>query len=45
MHTTENLRFNTVIMFKDKELDMQMFFREAATYAFVVWVNCWHLDW
>jgi hypothetical protein len=41
---TENLRFdNAVIMFK--EIYVLIFFRAADTYAFVVRVDCWHLDW
>jgi hypothetical protein len=46
MSTTENLRVdNAEIRFKDKNVDMWMSSREADTYAFVVWVDCWHLDW
>ena len=46
MNTTENLRFdNVVIMFKEKNIDVLMYFREAKTYAFGVTVDCWHLDW
>jgi hypothetical protein len=46
MNTTENLRFdNAVIMFKDKEIDARISFREADTYGFGVAVECWHLDW
>ena len=42
MNTTENLRFNeAVIMFKDKYIDVRMGFREANTYVFGVWVDCW----
>jgi hypothetical protein len=46
MNTTENIRFdNAVVMFKDEEIGVLMFFSGADTHAFVVWVNCWHLDW
>jgi hypothetical protein len=46
MDTTKNLRFNeAVIMFKDKQIHMQMLSREAETYAFAVTVDSWHLDW
>jgi len=46
MDTTENLRFdNAAIMFKDKYIDVVMFFREADTYAVGVAVDCWHPDW
>jgi hypothetical protein len=46
MNTTENLRFDYAeIMFKNKEIDVGMFFPEADTYAFLVTVDCWHLDW
>ena len=46
INTTENLRFDdAVIMFKDKEVDVLMFFRETNTYAFGVSVDCWHFDW
>ena len=46
MNTTENLRFDkAVIVFRGKSIDMLMFFREAATYAFVVTIGCCHLDW
>jgi hypothetical protein len=46
VNTTEDLRFdNAVIMFKDKEIQVGMSLREADTYAFVVTVDCWHLDW
>jgi hypothetical protein len=46
MNTTENPRFNyVVIMFRDKEIDVRMFFREADTNAFRIRVDCWHLDW
>jgi hypothetical protein len=46
LNATGNLKFdNAEIMFKDKEIDVLMFFSEADTYAFVVRVECWHLDW
>ena len=46
MNTTENLRFdNAKIVFKDKEITVRMFSREADMYAFGVSVECWHLDW
>ena len=46
MNATENLSFDkAVIVFNDKFIDVQMFFREAVTFAFAVWVDCWHLDW
>jgi hypothetical protein len=46
VNTAENLRFDgALIMFKDKEIYVGMFLREADTYAFVVTVDCWHLDW
>jgi hypothetical protein len=48
MNTTENLGFDeAAIMFKDKKIDVLLFFREANTYAVGVSlrVNCWHLDW
>ncbi|KAF8493693.1 hypothetical protein F5888DRAFT_1806016 [Russula emetica] len=46
MIATENLRFdNAVIKFKDKQVNVLAFFREADTYAFGVAVDCWHLDW
>ena len=46
MNATETLRFNTAqIMFKDKEFSVGMFFHGAAEYAFVVMVDCCHLDW
>jgi hypothetical protein len=46
MSTTENLRVdNAVISFGHKKVDMRMFSREAEICAFVVCINCWHLDW
>jgi hypothetical protein len=46
MNTTENLRFDdALVMFKNKRIDVQMFFLGADTYAFGVGVDCWHLDW
>ena len=46
MNTIGNLRFdNAEIMFQDKQILMTMYFREANTYAFVVRVDCWQLDW
>ena len=46
MNITENLRFDTAeIVFKDKNADVLIFSREADTYAFVVTVDCWQLDW
>jgi hypothetical protein len=45
VNTTENLRFdNAVIKFRDKIIYVLTFFREPGTYAFVVTVDCWHLD-
>ena len=44
MNITETLKFdNAEIMFMDK--DVLMFFRGANTYAFVVTIDCCHLDW
>ena len=46
VNTTENLRFDdAVITFKDKDISVGMSLREADTYAFIVTVDCWHLDW
>jgi hypothetical protein len=46
MNTTENFRFdNARIMFKNKEIDMGMVFRDADMYSFFVTIDCWHLDW
>ena len=46
MNTTENLRFdNATIMFQDKQIRMDMSFRGADTYAFVIMVDCCHLEW
>jgi hypothetical protein len=48
MNTTANLRFdNAAIMFRDKQVDVVMFFRGADTsrYIFGVTIGCWHLDW
>ena len=46
MNTTENVMFdNVVITFKDKYVDVQMFFHGANTYPFRVTVECRHLDW
>jgi hypothetical protein len=46
VNTTENLRFdNAEIIFKDKQIHVAMFLREADTYAVVVAVDCWPLDW
>jgi hypothetical protein len=46
MNTTENIRFdNAAIVFNDEDIGVLMFFPGADTHAFVVWVNCWHLDW
>ena len=46
INATESLRFdNAKIMFKDKYIDVVMFLRGADTFAFVVTVDCWHLDW
>jgi hypothetical protein len=45
MNTAENLRFDDAqIMFKDKQIDVVMFLREADTDAFVVTIHCWHFD-
>ena len=46
MNTTENLRFDdVVILFQDNQIHVLMSFREADTYAFIVTVDCWQLDW
>ncbi|KAI0282460.1 hypothetical protein BGY98DRAFT_85611 [Russula aff. rugulosa BPL654] len=46
MNTTENLRFDkAVIAFKDKEINMDLFFRDANMFVIVVEVYCGHLDW
>jgi hypothetical protein len=46
MDTTENLRFDkAVIRFRDKKIEVGMFFHDADTYPFGVSVDCWHLDW
>ena len=46
MNTAENLRFDgAVIMFKDKQIHVQMFSREADKYAFAVTADSWHFDW
>jgi hypothetical protein len=46
MNTTENLRFDkAVIRFKDKIIEVGMFFRGAGMCAYAVKVTCWHLDW
>ena len=46
MDTTENFRFDkAVIRFKDKRVEVGMFFREAGVCDFAVMVDCWHLDW
>jgi hypothetical protein len=46
INTTENLRFDSAaIMFKDKQIDVGMFFHEVDTYSFFVMIDCWHLDW
>ena len=46
MNTTENLRFDkAVIAFKDKEINMDLFFRDANMFVLVVEVYCGHLDW
>ena len=46
MNTTENLRFdNAEIMFQGAFIVVRTFLGEAATYAFVVTISCWHLDW
>jgi hypothetical protein len=45
MNTAENLRFHSaMIMFSGKEIYVRMYSREADAYAFVVRVDCWHLD-
>ena len=44
VNTTENLRFgNAGIAFQDGEV--VIYFPEADTSPFIVWVDCWHLDW
>ena len=46
MNTTENLRFDKAeIIFKDKRIDVFMFWHEADTCLFRAMVDCWHLDW
>ena len=46
MSTTENLRFDdAVIMFEDEEINVRMSSRGADMHTFVVWVDCWDLDW
>jgi hypothetical protein len=46
MNTTENLRFDKAdIRFEDEQVIVAMRFREADTYAFIVLVECWQLDW
>ena len=46
MGTTESLRFDsTIIVFKDKKIDVVMSFRGADTYTLGVTVDCGHLDW
>ena len=46
MNTTENLRFDKAeIMFNDMETYMLMSFHETGMYPFLIWVDCWHLDW
>ena len=46
MNTTETLRFNKAeITFKDEYVDVLMYFPEADTFACIVRVDCWHLDW
>ena len=46
INTMENLRFDdAIIMFKNKEVDVLMFFREMDMYAFSISVDCWHFDW
>jgi hypothetical protein len=45
MNTIENFRFdNSQIRFKDKEVDVGVFFREADAYSFFVTIDCWQLD-
>ena len=44
MNTTENFRFhNAQIRFKDNEVNVEVFLREADTYSFSVTIDCW--DW
>ena len=46
MNTTENLRFDdAIIMFKDKQVTVGMFFHAVDRFLFVVGFDCWHLDW
>ena len=46
MNTIENLRFDdALIVFRDKEIVVETSLREADSYAFVIRVDCWHLDW
>jgi hypothetical protein len=46
MNTTENLRFDKAeIMFKDKETYMLTSSSETGMCPFLVWIDCWHLDW
>jgi hypothetical protein len=46
MNITENLRFdNAEIRFKDKRIEVGMFFSETDTIPYGVAVDYWHLDW
>ncbi|KAF8498670.1 hypothetical protein F5888DRAFT_1690907 [Russula emetica] len=47
MHTTENLRFSRGnFQFFDDHVVVKMYPREEAkTYAFSIYIYCWHLDW
>ena len=47
MHTTENLRFSRgKLQFFNDHVVVKMYPREEAkTYAFSIYICCWHLDW
>jgi hypothetical protein len=47
MNTTKNLRFSRArFLFSDEQVNVKMYPHEKAkTYALVIAVDCWHLDW
>jgi len=47
LNTTENLRFDSArLQFKGERVHVKVYLREeSGTYAFVLCVYCWHLDW
>jgi len=47
MNTTESLRFSRAgFLFSDEQVNVKMYpHEEAKTYALVIAVDCWHLDW